>query len=52
MAFFSVFALLDKENKYKKLTKDICRRRQKTLIQRIGIRFTGRSLRCCLLYGI
>jgi aspartate 4-decarboxylase len=31
MAFFSVFSLLDKENRYKQLTKDICRRRQQLL---------------------
>jgi len=33
MAFFSVFALLDKENKYKQLTKDICHRRQRLLFE-------------------
>lgn len=33
MAFFCAFALLDKENNYKKLTKDICRRRQKLLFK-------------------
>jgi aspartate 4-decarboxylase len=37
MAFFSVFALLDKENRYKKLTKDICRRRQKLLFEGLGL---------------
>lgn len=37
MAFFSVFALLDKENKYKQLTKNICRRRQKLLFQGLGL---------------
>lgn len=37
MAFFSVFALLDKENRYKKLTKDICRRRQRLLFQGLGL---------------
>lgn len=31
MAFLAVFAMLDKENKYKLLTKDICRRRQQLL---------------------
>ncbi|MDF2532410.1 MAG: aspartate 4-decarboxylase [Clostridia bacterium] len=33
MAFFSLFAILDKENKYKQLTKDICRRRQRLLFE-------------------
>jgi len=37
MAFFSVFALLDKENNYKQLTKDICRRRQRLLFEGLGL---------------
>lgn len=37
MAFFSVFALLDKKNRYKQLTKDICRRRQKLLFEGLGL---------------
>jgi len=37
MAFFSVFALIDKENRYKQLTKDICRRRQKLLFEGLGL---------------
>jgi aspartate 4-decarboxylase len=37
MAFFSAFALIDKENKYKQLTKDICRRRQKLLFKGLGL---------------
>lgn len=37
MAFFAVFALLDKENSYKKLTMDICRRRQMLLFNSLGI---------------
>lgn len=37
MAFFSLFALLDKENRYKQLTKDICRRRKKLLFQGLGM---------------
>lgn len=37
MAFFSIFALLDKENNYKKLTMDICRRRQMLLFNSLGI---------------
>jgi aspartate 4-decarboxylase len=37
MAFFSIFALLDKENNYKQLTKDICHRRQKLLFDGLGI---------------
>jgi len=37
MAFFSVFALLDKKNEYKQLTKDICHRRQKLLFEGLGL---------------
>jgi aspartate 4-decarboxylase len=37
MAFFSAFALIDKENKYKQLTKEICRRRQKLLFKGLGL---------------
>ncbi|MCB2294956.1 aspartate 4-decarboxylase [Clostridium algoriphilum] len=37
MAFFSVFALLDKENRYKQLTKDICRHRQRLLFEGLGL---------------
>lgn len=37
MAFFCAFALLDKENKYKKQTKDICKRRQKLLFKGLGL---------------
>ncbi|MBL4936563.1 aspartate 4-decarboxylase [Clostridium sp. YIM B02515] len=37
MAFFSAFSLIDKENKYKKLTMDICRRRQKLLFEGLGL---------------
>jgi aspartate 4-decarboxylase len=37
MAFFSTFALLDKENKYKKLTMDICKRRQRLLFKGLGL---------------
>jgi aspartate 4-decarboxylase len=37
MAFFAVFALLDKENKYKQLTKDICHRRQQLLFDGLGL---------------
>lgn len=33
MAFFSLFALLDIENRYKQLTKDICHRRQRLLFE-------------------
>ncbi|WP_251859904.1 aspartate 4-decarboxylase [Clostridium sp. Marseille-Q2269] len=39
MAFFSVFAILDRENKYKQLTQQICRRRQKLLYEGLGIKF-------------
>ncbi|MBU3129566.1 aspartate 4-decarboxylase [Clostridium tagluense] len=37
MAFFSVFAIIDKENKYKQLTKDICRNRKKLLSDGLGL---------------
>lgn len=37
MAFFAAFALLDKQNNYKQLTKNICRRRQKLLFDGLGL---------------
>lgn len=37
MAFFAAFALLDKENRYKDLTKEIVRRRQKLLFDSLGL---------------
>ncbi|WP_097025953.1 aspartate 4-decarboxylase [Clostridium peptidivorans] len=37
MAFFCLFALIDKNNKYKQLTMDICRRRQKLLFDSLGL---------------
>jgi aspartate 4-decarboxylase len=37
MAFFSLFAIIDKENRYKKLTKDICHRRKRLLFEGLGI---------------
>lgn len=37
MAFFSAFSLIDKENNYKKLTIEICRRRQKLLFEGLGL---------------
>jgi aspartate 4-decarboxylase len=37
MAFFCLSALIDKEDKYKQLTKDICRRRQKLLFEGLGL---------------
>lgn len=37
MAFFALFALLDQENRYKKLTQNICRRRQKLLFNGLGL---------------
>lgn len=40
MAFFCAFALLDQENNYKKLTKDICRRRQKLLFKGLELELT------------
>lgn len=37
MAFFSAFALLDKKDRYKNQTKDICRRRKKLLFDSLGL---------------
>lgn len=37
MAIFCAFALLDKENRYKQLTKDICHRRMKLLYSGLGL---------------
>jgi aspartate 4-decarboxylase len=37
MAFFSLFAITDKEDTYKKLTKSICRRRKKLLFDGLGL---------------
>ena len=37
MAFFCAFALMDKEDKYKKLTKDICKNRKKLLFDGLEI---------------
>lgn len=38
MAFFSLFAIVDKDDIYKKLTNDICRRRKKLLFDGLGIK--------------
>ncbi|ERJ13240.1 aspartate 4-decarboxylase [Haloplasma contractile] len=38
MAFFSIFAVLDKQHKYKERTKDICRKRQNLLFDGLGVR--------------
>lgn len=37
MAFFTVFSLLDKENNYKQLTKEICRHRQELLFDSLRL---------------
>ncbi|MGV3487578.1 MAG: aspartate 4-decarboxylase [Tuberibacillus sp.] len=37
MTLFSLFALLDKENRYKKQTMEICQRRMKLLYEGLGI---------------
>jgi aspartate 4-decarboxylase len=37
MAFFALFALVDKEDRYKNLTKSICHRRQKLLFKGLGL---------------
>ena len=44
MAFFSVFAIIDKENRYKQLTKDICRRRKRLLFHGLGAETINNSL--------
>lgn len=41
MAFFSMFAILDKENRYKALTKEICRRRQRLLFKGLNLELRG-----------
>lgn len=38
MAFFSLFALVDKGDRYKKLTRSICHRRQKLLFDGLGLK--------------
>jgi aspartate 4-decarboxylase len=40
MAFFSLFAIVDKENRYKKLTMEICLRRKKLLFEGLGLELT------------
>lgn len=47
MAFFSVFAILDKENNYKKLTMEICHVRKKLLFQSLGLPLTKDKLDAC-----
>ena len=37
MGLFALFALLDKENRYKQLTQEICHRRQKLLYEGFGL---------------
>lgn len=37
MVFFSLFSLLDKENRYKRMVKDICYRRKKLLLRGLGL---------------
>jgi len=41
MAFFSLFAIIDKENRYKQQTKNICRRRKKLLFDGLGLELQG-----------
>jgi len=38
MGLFALFALLDKENRYKQLTQEICHRRQKLLYEGFGLK--------------
>ena len=40
MAFLAVFAIVDEKNKYKNLTRNICRRRKKLLFDGLGIGIT------------
>ncbi|MEY8000153.1 aspartate 4-decarboxylase [Clostridium sp. Mt-5] len=40
MAFFALFSLVDKDNRYKKLTKSICYRRQKLLFEGLGLKLS------------
>ncbi|MGL5614961.1 MAG: aspartate 4-decarboxylase [Sarcina sp.] len=44
MAFFCAFAVLDKENSYKKLTMSICRNRQKLFYEGLGFKFVRSEL--------
>lgn len=37
MCFFAVFSIIDKNSKYKQLTKEICRRRKKLLYKSLGL---------------
>lgn len=37
MAFFSLFAIIDKENRYKLLTREICHRRKRLLFEGLGL---------------
>jgi aspartate 4-decarboxylase len=38
MCFFAIFSILDKNNKYRQLTKDICRNRKKLLFKSLGLK--------------
>ncbi|EPZ55267.1 aspartate 4-decarboxylase domain protein [[Clostridium] sordellii ATCC 9714] len=38
MSFFSAFALIDKENSYKKVNMSICKRRQKLFYDALGVK--------------
>ncbi|MHC6180247.1 aspartate 4-decarboxylase [Clostridium sp. JNZ X4-2] len=38
MAFFALFSLVDKDSRYKKLTKNICHHRQKLLFEGLGLK--------------
>lgn len=44
MAFFSICAIIDKENTYKKLTKIICKRRKKLLFDGLGMELNSNDL--------
>lgn len=47
MAFFSLFAVLDFENNYKKLTINICKKRQSLLFEGLGIDITENIYDAC-----
>ena len=47
MAFFSIFALLDKKNIYKELTMKICHTRKKLLFEGLGLPLTEDKFDAC-----
>lgn len=47
MAFFVIFALLDKQNNYKEQTKNICRNRKKLLFDGLGLKVNNDPYDAC-----